>query len=396
MLSNRVENMIPSMTIGLTDKLEVLKRKGIDIIRLNIGEPDFDTPENIIKAAKIALNEGYTRYTQVSGYFQLREAICRKFKIDNNINYQPDEIIVTTGGKQALVNVLLALCSEGDEVILPTPCWVSYIEMIKLSQAIPIMVPLDGSDGFSLNIEKIKKVITKKTKAILINTPNNPTGAVYTRDDLLELGRLAIKHNFYIISDEIYEKLIYENAEHISIVSLLEDLKDRVITVNGFSKTYAMTGWRLGFAGGPKEIIKGMSDLQGHMTSGPNSIAQKAGIEALLGQQESVAMMKEKYNERRKYLLNRLSEIDEFDCYDVKGAFYLMPDISKLYGRRYKGKILNNSNDITEFLLEEAHVAVVPGIAFHAPNYIRIAYCNSLENIKNGIDRIEESLNLLK
>lgn len=396
MLSERMKNMTPSMTVNLTDRLENLKSKGIDVIKLNIGEPDFDTPENIVNTAIKALQEGFTRYTQVSGYLELREAICKKFKTDNNIIYDTDEIIVTTGAKQALNNALQTLSNKDDEVIILTPCWVSYIDMVKLAQGNPILVTLDSKNGFRLDIDKIKRVITNKTKAILLNTPNNPTGVVYERQQLIKLGELALKHNFYIISDEIYEKFTYDNAKHISIASLSKKIREKVITINGFSKTYAMTGWRLGYAGGSKKIIKGMSDYQGHMTSAPNSIAQKAGVEALIGSKKSIINMKTQYEERRKYLLNRVENIQGLSCHNVKGAFYLMPNISKLFGRKYKGKVLKNSIDIANYLLEEVHVAVVPGIAFQAPNNIRIAYCNSLENIKAGMDRIEKGIKNLK
>ena len=393
MLSQRILKINPSITVDLTDKLEKLQRAGVDIVKLNIGEPDFDTPQNIIDAAKKALDNGYTRYTAVSGSLDLREVICRKLIKDNNLKYTHDEIIVTTGAKQALVNALLTLCSQGDEVILITPCWVSYIEMIKLSEAVPVIVELDSNQGFKLDIDKIKKVITKRTKAILINTPNNPTGAVYEKDELNELCKLAVKNNFYIISDEIYEKFVYDGAKHYSIASLSDEIKQRTITVNGFSKTYAMTGWRLGYAAGNKNIIRAMNNLQGHMTSGANSIAQKAAIEALLGSQNKVSMMVEKYQKRRIYLLNRLNNIDGLDCSNSKGAFYLMPNISKLYGKTFRGRYIKDSMGFVDFLLEEAQVAVVPGIAFHSPNTIRIAYCNSLENIKKGIDKIEKILN---
>lgn len=392
MLSDRTSRMNPSMTVDLTDKLERLKSEGLDIVKLNIGEPDFDTPQNIINAAKGALDNGHTRYTQVSGILELREAICKKLLKDNNLKYTPDEIIVTTGAKQALINSLLALCNKGDEVILVTPCWVSYIEMIKLSEATPILVELDDEEGFRLNLSRIKRSISKRTKAILINTPNNPTGAVYGKEELTELGKLAVKHDFYIICDEIYEKLIYDGAKHVSIASLSEGIKERTITINGFSKTYAMTGWRLGYAAGTKKVIRAMNNLQGHMTSGPNSIAQMAAIEALLGSQEQTKIMVEKYHERRRYLLDRLSKIQGIKCNNTRGAFYLMPNISRLYEKTLKGRNIENSIDFADFLLEEAQVAVVPGIAFHAPDTIRIAYCNSLENIKKGIERIEEVL----
>lgn len=392
MLSERINRMKPSMTVQLTDKLVELKRQGIEIIGLNIGEPDFDTPKNIVEAAKRALDDGFTKYTVVSGVFELREAICEKFKRDNNLMYSPKDVIVTSGAKQALTNVLMTICNPGDEIILVTPCWVSYVEMVKLAEAVPVLISADDKNGFSLDLEKIKSGITNKTKAILINTPNNPTGAVYSEEELASLGELAIKNDFYIISDEIYEKLIYDGEKHISIASLSPETKERTITINGFSKAYAMTGWRLGYAAGPEDIIKGMNDLQGHMTSGTNSIAQKAGVEALLGPQDSVELMREKYDERRKYLLERLNTMDGIKCPDVKGAFYLFPDVSKIFGRKYKGKIIKDSVDIANFLLDEAHIAVVPGIAFEAPNNIRIAYSNSLENIKKAMDSMEKAI----
>lgn len=387
--------MIPSMTVGLTDKLEELGRQGIDVIRFNIGEPDFNTPKNIIHAAKKALDEGFTKYTPVSGILELKEAIQKKLRDENDLEYSTNEIIVSAGAKQALMNALLTLCSKGDEVIVITPCWVSYVEMVKLVDAKPVLVSSDAKNGFCLDIEKIKTSITSNTKAIMINTPNNPTGAVYSKESLEILGRLAVENGLYIISDEIYEKLIYDGEEHISVASLDKDIKERTITINGFSKAYAMTGWRLGYAAGPREIVKGMNGLQGHMTSAPNSIAQKAGVEALLGPQESVKNMVLEYDKRRKYLIERLNNIEGLKCNEVKGAFYLMPDISLLFGKSYDGKSIKDSIDFAEFLLEKAHISVVPGIAFEAPNNIRIAYSNSMENIIDGMKRMEETIEKL-
>jgi aspartate aminotransferase len=396
MLSERIRRMEPSMTVGITDKLTELKRKGINVYSLNIGEPDFKTPDNIINAAKKAMDEGFTKYTVVSGILELREAICEKLKRENNTEYSPSQIIVSAGAKQALTNALLTLCNKNDEVILFTPCWVSYIEMVKLADAVPVLVKTNESNGFRLDFEGLGKAITKKTKAVILNTPNNPTGAVYPREDLEKLAELAIRHNFYIISDEIYEKLLYDGAKHISIASLSEDVKERTITINGFSKAYSMTGWRIGYAAGPRKIIKGMNDLQGHMTSGPNSIAQKAALEALIGPQESINLMLKEYDIRRRYLLERLENIEEIKCNNVKGAFYLFPDVSSLFGKIYNGKPVKDSIDFADFLLEEANIAVVPGIAFQAPNNIRIAYSNSLENIKAAMDRMERALKKLE
>jgi aspartate aminotransferase len=396
MLSRRILNMTPSATVELTAKVADLKRQGVDVIAFSVGEPDFNTPDHINEAAKAAIDEGFTKYTAVSGIMELREAICKKLKEDNGLDYSPNQIIVSTGGKQALVNAVLALCGHGDEVIVPIPCWVSYIEIVKLAESTPVLVSTDENNGFQLDMAKIKQAITDKTKAIIINTPNNPTGAVYTEEALRELAELAVKHDFYIISDEIYEKLVYDGCKHVSIASLSPEVKERVVVINGLSKAYAMTGWRLGYAAGPERIIKGMSSLQGHMTTNANSITQKAAIAALLGPTDSIEYMRTKFDERRKYLLNRLRGMEGITCAEPKGAFYVMPNVSKLFGKKYNGKVLKDSFDVAGFLLEEAHIAIVPGAAFEAPENVRISYSNSMENIKEGMDRMERALSLLK
>lgn len=396
MLTKRIKNMTPSVTVELTAKVADLRREGIDVIALNVGEPDFNTPENINQAAKEAIDNGFTKYTAVPGIMDLRQAICKKLREDNNVEYLPKEIIVSTGAKQALVNAILTICEEGDEVILPTPCWVSYTEMIKLAGSTPVLVGMSEDKGFQLDINKIKEAITDKTKAILLNTPNNPTGAVYQEGDLRELGKLAIEHDFYIISDEVYEKLVYEGEKHVCIASLSSEVKEKTIIINGLSKAYAMTGWRLGYAAGPEKIIRGMNSLQGHMTSATNSITQKAAVEALLGPQDSLEYMRQKFDERRKYLLDRLRAMEGIECAEAKGAFYLMPNIASLFGKLYKGKVLENSIDVAEFLLEEAHIAVVPGSAFESPENIRIAYSNSIEKITEAMNRMEKALSVLE
>lgn len=396
LLTKRVKNMKPSATVELTAKVLDLKRQGVDVIALNVGEPDFNTPENVCRIGKKAIDEGFTRYTTVSGTVELREAICKKLLEDNKIKYSPKEIIVSTGGKQVLINAVLALCEEGDEVLLPTPCWVSYIEMIKLAGSKPVLIKTEEEDEFQLNIQKIKEAITDKTKAIIINTPNNPTGAVYTEETLRELGQLAVKHDFYIISDEIYEKLVYDGCKHISIASFSPEIKEKTIVVNGFSKAYAMTGWRLGYGAGPAKVIKGMTSLQGHMTTSANSISQMAAVEALEGPKESIDYMRTQYDKRRKYLLDRLNKMKDIRCSQARGAFYLMPNISSLFGKSYKGKAIKDSKDVANFLLDKAHIAVVPGEAFEAPENVRISYSNSLEKIKEAMDRMEKALSILK
>jgi aspartate aminotransferase len=396
MLSRRIQNMTPSATVELTAKVAELRRQGIDIIAFNVGEPDFNTPDHINEAAKKAIDEGFTKYTAVAGIQELREAICKKLKEDNNLEYTPKQISVSTGAKQALVNGVLTLCDLGDEVIIPTPCWVSYIEMVKLAESTPVLVPTDEKNGFQLDMDRVKEAITDRTKAVILNTPNNPTGAVYSEEALKELADLAVKHDFYVFSDEVYEELVYDGYKHVSIASLSPDIKERVVIINGLSKAYAMTGWRLGYAAGPEKVIKGMNSLQGHMTSNTNSITQKAAVAALLGPKDTVEYMRKQFDERRKYLLQRLRNMEGIECAEAKGAFYLMPNVSKLFGKRHNNKVIKDSFDIAGFLLEEAHIAVVPGAAFEAPDNIRISYSNSMENIKKGMDRMEKALSLLE
>ncbi|WP_094604398.1 Aspartate/prephenate aminotransferase [Sporomusa silvacetica DSM 10669] len=392
MVTQRIKNMTPSATEEMTAIVENMKRQNINVIGLNLGEPDFNTPANINNAAKKALDDGFTKYTAVAGIPELRSAICEKFKIDNGVNYKPNEILVATGAKQALFNAIFTTCEAGDEVILPTPCWVSYVEMIKLAGAKPVFVKSDESTGFQLNIPKIAAAITAKTKAIIINNPNNPTGAVYSEDCLKELAKLVEEKDLYIISDEVYEKLIYDGVKHVCIATLLPNKRENVIIINGFSKTYAMTGWRIGYVAANETLIKGMDALQGHITSSVNSMTQIASIEALTGQQQTIEDMKKEFNERRKYLMDRIKSIPELSCDVPQGAFYILPNIEKLFGKKYKGKVLKTSVDVTNFFLEAANVAVVPGEAFQAPNNVRISYSNSMGNLVKGMNNLENAL----
>ena len=326
---------------------------------------------------------------------ELKEAICAKFLKDNNVVYKPNEICIGTGAKQPLVNAVLALCEEGDEVIIPTPCWVSYIEMVKLSGATPVLVQNREEDGFALNVEGIKKAITPKTKAIMINTPNNPTGAVYTKEQLTELAELACKHDFYIISDEVYEKLIYEGKKHFCVASISEEVKDRTVVINGVSKAYSMTGWRVGYAAGNAALIKGMTSLQGHTTSNTCSIAQYAALEAISGPQDSVESMRVEFDKRRKFLVERLNSMDGITCNNADGAFYLMPNMTAFYDKEWNGKKIADSFGMADYLLAEAKIAVVPGGAFESPDNIRIAYSNSMESLIEGMNRMEAALKKL-
>ncbi|MEA1939036.1 MAG: pyridoxal phosphate-dependent aminotransferase, partial [Candidatus Caldatribacteriota bacterium] len=367
-ISERVKNINPSQTLAITAKALKMKQEGKKVISFAAGEPDFNTPENIGEEAISAIKDGFSHYTSSSGIIELKEAVAGKLKKDNKIDYKTSEIIVSTGAKQCLFNTILTICNPGDEVLLPTPCWVSYTEQIKFAQAVPIFIPTYYRDGFKLNANQVEEKITPRTKLILLNSPNNPTGAVYDEEELKKIAQLLLKYDIYCICDEIYEKLIYDNAKHLSMASLSDKVKEKIITINGVSKSYAMTGWRIGYAAGPEEVIKGMSKIQGHSTSNPNSIAQKASVEALLGRQDTIEEMRKAFDERRKYMVIKLNEIEGLSCLMPTGAFYAFPDVSKILekGIEYKGDIIKTSFDLSNFILKEAEVALIPGIAFEA------------------------------
>ncbi|MBV1758169.1 MAG: pyridoxal phosphate-dependent aminotransferase [Dethiosulfatibacter sp.] len=396
MISKRIKNITPSAKIQQSPKIAELKKQGVQIIGFNVGEPDYNTPNNIIKKAEEAYHLGLTRYTPAAGMIELREEICRKFKKDYGLDYTPKDVVVSSGAKQSLTNVFMAIVDPGEEVIVPTPCWVSYVEMIKLAEGIPVLVSLEEKDGFRLDVDKIRESITEKTKAIIINSPSNPTGAVYSEKDLRQLGQLAIEHDFYIISDEIYEKLIYDGEQNICVAALSPEIKEKTITINGVSKAYAMTGWRIGYAVGPTQIIKAMTDYQGNTTTSPNTPAQYASIEALANSDESVETMRLEFDKRRQYIINRINTMENIHCSTPKGAFYVMPNVKYYYGKKYKDFTVNNSLDMANYLLEEAKIAVVTGAAFEAPENIRISYSNSMENIIEGMNRLEEALKKLE
>jgi len=394
-LSKRAQNITPSATVELTAKVAEMRKSGIDVIALNVGEPDFATPKNICDYAKDAMDQGKTKYTAVAGITELREAICKKLQEENGVLYRPNEISVGTGAKQSLMNAVLALCGPGDEVLVPTPCWVSYIEMVKLADAVPVLVPCREEQGFALDLDAIERAVSEKTKAIMINTPNNPTGAVYSKEDLIKLGELAKKYDFFIIADEIYEKLVYEGKAHFSIASYSDEMRERTVIINGFSKAYAMTGWRLGYAAGAAPIIKGINAIQGHMTSNTCSISQYAGIEALNGPQQELQDMIKAFDERRKYTIGRLQAMPGILCQIPTGAFYVMPNITSFFGKKYGDYVIRDSFDMASYLLEEARIAVVPGAAFEAPQNLRISYSNSMDNLKEAFDRMEKALSKL-
>ena len=335
MLTKRISNLAPSKTMYFTAKAKELKKQGISVMDFSVGEPDFGTPENICQAAKDAIDAGHTKYTAVNGILELREAIAEKLQKENGVTYSPDQICAGTGAKQPLFNAVFAICEAGDEVIIPTPGWVSYEEMVKLAGATPVFVECREEDDFELDLQAIEKVVSRNTKAIIINTPNNPTGAVYKKETLQKLGELAVKYGFYIIADEVYEKLIYGEAVHVSAASISEEIKNKTILINGFSKSYAMTGWRIGYVAANEEVIAAVKGIQSHTTSSGNSITQYAATEAYKGSQESVEKMREAFLERREYLVKRINEMPYVSCNSAPGAFYLMLNISRVKGMKY-------------------------------------------------------------
>ena len=383
-LSKKAMNMEPSMTLALTAKAGELKAQGVDVISFGVGEPDFNTPQNIIDAAILAMNQGKTKYTAVSGITELKEAIVKKFYNDNGLNYKIENIIVSTGGKQCLFNVFAAILNVGDEVLIPKPYWVSYPELVKLNDVIPVFVETNEEDDFKINFKNLEKSITNKTKAIVVNSPNNPTGSIYSKKELMEIADFAKKYDLYIISDEMYEKLTYGDNKHISIASLNEDAFNRTIVVNGLSKAYAMTGWRVGYAAGKKEIIKLMNNIQSHTTSNVNSIAQYASLEALTGQQEEMKIMQNEFDRRRKVMMKLLDDISDVSYIEPKGAFYILVNIDKIL-KKFK---ISGSSEFCEKLLDRENVVAIPGIAFGEDNYIRLSYATSMDSIETGLNRI--------
>lgn len=394
-LSKKATKISPSLTLAITAKAKQMKVDGIDVIGFGAGEPDFNTPENIQKAAIKAIQEGLTRYTAASGIIELKDAIITKFKNDNNLSYGRNQIIVSTGAKQCLANVFKAILNPGDEVLVPVPYWVSYPELIKLSDGNPVFVNCKEENNFKYTVEDLEKALTVKTKAIIINSPNNPTGTIYNKQELIEIANFAQKHDLIIISDEIYEKLIYGNNTHVSIASLNEDSYKRTIVINGVSKAYAMTGWRIGYAAGDEKIIKLMSNIQSHTTSNPNSIAQYASVEALNGDKTKVEEMILEFKKRREFMVKRVEGIGTLTCIKPDGAFYVMINIKSLIGKSFNGKNIVGSVDFSSLLLEEEKVAVIPGIAFGLDEYIRLSYATSLKNIEEGLSRIENFMKKL-
>jgi aspartate aminotransferase len=391
-LSFRAEKIKPSPTLAIDAKAKAMKANGIDVVNFGVGEPDFDTPENVKEAAIKAIRDGFTKYTPVGGIDSLKEAIREKFRKDNNLDYVNEEIIVSCGAKHSLYNIAQALFSPGDEVLIPSPYWVSYPDQVLLNDAVPVFLETYEADGFRVKPEVLESRITGKTKAIILNSPSNPTGLTYGRKDLEDIAEVLLKHDLYVISDEIYEKLTYDGFRHASIASLESGIKAKTIVVNGLSKSYAMTGWRIGYAAGPKEIIKAMTNIQSQSTSNPTSISQKAAVEALTGPQDSIGVMLGEFDKRRKFLVGELNSLPGVSCITPTGAFYAFPNTSLIYGKSDGNRRIASSQDLALYLLEKANVALVPGEAFGNDNYIRISYATSVKEIQKGIDRIREAL----
>lgn len=380
-LASRVSELTPSLTLAIDSKAKAMRAEGIDVYSFGAGEPDFDTPEHIKAAAIEALNAGFTKYTPSSGTPELRAAISEKFKRDNGLDYKPSEIIVSNGAKQSCFNAIMAVCGEGDEVIIPAPYWLSYPDMVRLAGAEPVIVETTQENDWKMTPAQFEEAMSPRTKMVIINSPGNPTGSVYSKEELRALVEVAADEEITILSDEIYESLTYDGAEHVSVASLTPEARDLTITVNGFSKAYAMTGWRLGYLGAPEKIAKAIDSMQSHATSGPCSFAQKGGLAALTGSQQCVADMREEFNIRREYMFERLTAIHNVTAVKPKGAFYMLANISKLG---------MTSTNFADRLLSKANVAVVPGIAFGDDRVVRLSYATGLDVIKPGLDRFED------
>jgi len=391
LLSSRLQKLQPPATIAMTQKAREYKQQGKDVISLSIGEPDFDTPDFVKDAAKKAIDENYSHYPPIAGYPELRDAISRKFKRDNNLEYNTSQIVVSTGAKQSIYNAFQVIINEGDEVIIPTPYWVTYADIVQLAGGVPVFVETSIENEFKASAEMIERKISTKTKAIIYSSPCNPSGSVYTFDELKSIAELAQKHDLIIVSDEIYEHIVY-GEKPISIASFPEAY-DRTITVNGLSKAYAMTGWRIGYIGAPQWIAKACDTLQSQVTSGANSIAQRAAIAALDADLSETEYMIEAFAKRRDLMMNLAKEIPGFKVTEPKGAFYLFPDVSELFGKTFQGVTIQNSDDLANLILDKAYVSTVPGSAFGSENCLRFSYAASEENLTEAMRRIKELLN---
>lgn len=391
-LSARANRIQPSATLAITAKEKALKAQGVDVVGFGAGEPDFDSPDYVKEAAVEAIKKGYTKYTPVGGIDQLKDAIIERMKQDYGFGYEKAELVVSCGAKHTLFNLTQAIIEAGDEVIIPAPYWVSYPEQVTFAEGTPVILETREEDGFRIDPDELKKLITPKTKALVLNYPSNPTGVTYSEAELRAIVDVAMAAGLTIISDEIYDKIIYDGAKHTPVASLGEDVKKATILVNGASKTYSMTGWRIGFAAGDKDVIKAMANIQGQSTSNPTSIAQWAAVSAYASPQDLITQRTAEFEKRKNYIVDRLNSIPGIKCVSPKGAFYAFPNVSACYGKSFNGKAIGSSLDFTGFLLDEAKVAVVPGDSFGADSNVRISFATSMENIIKGMDRIEEAV----
>jgi len=389
-ISEKARRVKPSSTLAIDSKFKAMKAEGIDAVGFGTGEPDFDTPEDIKAACVDALSRGVTKYTPASGTLDLKKAVCRKLNRDNGLDYQPTDIVISNGAKHSLTNIFTAILNPGDEVIIPAPFWVSYPEMVAMADGKSVFINTTAETEFKISAEDFENAITPKTRAIIVNSPSNPTGSVYTEEELRAIANVAVKNNIYVISDEVYEHLTYDGTKHISIASFGDEIKKLTIVVNAMSKTYAMTGWRIGYTACEKELATVMANIQSHATSNPNSFAQAASCVALDGSLDCVNMMKAEFKKRRDYMYERINSIEGVSCIMPKGAFYIMMNIDDIIGRTLFGKKINGSDDFAELFLEKALVAIVPCSGFGADNYLRWSYATSMDSIKIGLDRLEK------
>ncbi len=396
MLAKKIARLGESSTIAISQKANSLRNKGVDVISLAVGEPDFDTPANIKKKAVESINDGFTKYTAVDGIDDLKKAICRKLKKENNLDYLPSEVIVSCGAKHSLYNISQVLFEQDDEVIILAPYWVTYPAQVELTGAKPVLIDTSSSDNLMVTRQELEERLTSKTKAILLNNPCNPSGKVYSREELEIIADAAVGHNIFIISDDIYEKFVYGEAQHVSVATFSDEVKARTITVNGVSKAYAMTGWRIGYAAGPAPIINAMKKVQGQITTNPASISQHAATEALLGPQNDVDQMKTQYQKRRDYIVEALNSIAGVACRMPEGAFYVFPNISELLKKKSDEGIIGDSVGFCSYILDEARVALVPGKAFGCDNFVRLSYATDMQSIRAAIERIKVAVSKLR
>ncbi len=396
-VSKKVSGIAPSLTLEITAKAKKMKAEGISVVSFGAGEPDFNTPEYIINSAKKALDIGFTKYTPASGMPELKKAICEKFKKDNNLEYNQSQIVISTGAKSSLYHAICAIVDDGDEVILPSPYWLTYPELIKLAGGACVLVDTKGENGYKLTAEQLEEAITSKTKAIILNSPNNPTGAVYSEAEIKALAKVCEAKGLYVISDEIYEKLVYAGEKHYSIAQASDYMKEHTVIINGMSKTYSMTGWRIGYLAAPEKIAKAISSMQSHTTSNACSFAQYASVTALVDEagDKFISEMQKTFDERRKFMVETLKNMDGIVCIEPKGAFYVFVDISALYGKSYEGTVINGSLAFADCALKKG-VALIPGVAFGNDDCIRLSYAISIEDIKEGLNRLSDFIKELK